>query len=156
MEKTKRLLFGSTKWGTAMRIILLLTVGLFPLFREYGFTLVIGTSMEPTHNNGELVIVHKTDRSYTPAKYDVVCIQVKDEKWIKRVIGLPGDTIYINDYIYVNNIPLTDVVGEIVELKEYQQQLVVPTSCVWIIGDNEEVSAHGIFPSSFIIGKVVY
>ena len=156
MTKTKRLLFGSTKWGAGMRILLLLTVGLFPLLRGYGFTLVIGISMEPTYDNGELVIVHKTDRSYTPSKLDVICIRVKDEKWIKRVMGLPGDIIYIDDYIYVNDIPMTDVHGNIVKLEEYQQRLVVPPSCVWIIGDNEAVSAHGIFPSSFIIGKVVY
>tara|TARA_R110000751_G_scaffold301141_1_gene413331 strand:+ start:1018 stop:1488 length:471 start_codon:yes stop_codon:yes gene_type:complete len=156
MKKTKRLLFGSTKWGAGMRILLLLTVGLFPLLREYEFILVIGTSMEPTYDSGELVIVHETDRSYAPSKYDVICIQVKDEKWIKRVIGLPGDTIFIDDYIYVNNIPVTDIDGKIVKLEDYQQLLVVPPSCVWIIGDNEAVSAYGIFPESFIIGKVIY
>lgn len=79
-------------------IILIVVV----LIRTYLFTpiLVSGSSMNPTLDGGEIMILNKiadVDR------FDVVVVDIGTEEIIKRVIALPGETISCeNGIIYVN------------------------------------------------------
>lgn len=68
-------------------------------------TRVDGLSMYPTLNNGDQLIVEKLSYHVTaPSRYDIVIFKPdKDRVYIKRVIGLPGETIQIHDgYVYIN------------------------------------------------------
>lgn len=67
---------------------------------------VDGTSMNKTLNNGDLLIlskVAKIDRD------DIIVLTNDNEKIIKRVIGMPGDTVEIkNDRIFINDKKIKD------------------------------------------------
>lgn len=76
---------------------------------------VVGTSMTPTLLDGEYGFTSILNmRLGKPERGDVVVItmeQEPDEKshWVKRVIGLPGETVYAKDgVVYVNDEPLDE------------------------------------------------
>ncbi|GCF93624.1 signal peptidase I [Enterococcus florum] len=134
--------------------------------RQFVFTPVVvkGDSMDPTLLDGDRVIALKnTDIK----RFDIVTFPAPDDpgkNYIKRVIGLPGDTIeYKNDQLYVN--------GEATDepyLNEFKSQLTdgqpltndfnlrqlfgaekVPEGQVFVLGDNRRISKD-----SRIIGMI--
>lgn len=67
---------------------------------------VIGNSMHPTYKNGEYLMANKiTYRLKDPQRGDVIIFKYSDtQDFIKRVIGLPGDTVMLKDgQLYINN-----------------------------------------------------
>ena len=68
---------------------------------------VVGSSMYPTLEDGEHVIVNVAASYLTDIeRFDVVVVHSPDNKdlWVKRVIGLPGETIsYQDGILYVDN-----------------------------------------------------
>lgn len=74
---------------------------------------VFGPSMYPTlhdQSKGFSSIISNTISS--PKRYDIVVVQAKDnpqEHWVKRVIGMPNDTIECyDDVIYINGEPIEE------------------------------------------------
>ena len=73
--------------------------------RHFVFTPVVvkGDSMDPTLADGERVIALKNTEI---KRFDIVTFPAPDDEgknYIKRVIGLPGDTIeYKDDQLYIN------------------------------------------------------
>lgn len=72
---------------------------------------VVGPSMNPTLEDGEVVIVNKLVYNISEVeRYDVVAYSLIEEDSyfdIKRVVGMPGEKITIKDgYIYINDKPL--------------------------------------------------
>ena len=66
--------------------------------------IVSGESMVPTLDGGELMLLKKYDTSYE--RFDIVVVNknVEGDNLIKRVIGLPGETIkYRNEKLYIND-----------------------------------------------------
>jgi signal peptidase I len=129
------------------------------------------TSMESTLEPNNIVIMYK--RAYTgdktPERGDIVIFKskLKDDKGrdkllIKRVIGLPGDTITIkDDQLYINGKEYDEdylkdgiTTGEIDSLK-------IPKGKYFMMGDNRVVSVDsrysevGLIDESDIQGKVV-
>ena len=69
-------------------------------------TSVSGHSMETTLQDGDQLIVDKISyRFRDPKRYDIIVFEKETGNYnIKRVIGLPGETVQIKDgYIYINN-----------------------------------------------------
>lgn len=66
--------------------------------------IVDGVSMEPTLQDNNVVILNKLNYKLNDIeRFDVVVIKWKDEKIIKRVIGLPGEHVeYKNNNLYVD------------------------------------------------------
>ena len=73
---------------------------------------VVGTSMEPTLRDGELVLVTKFDYLRAkPARGDVVLCRLPGRagEYVKRVIGLPGETVRIaSGQVYIDGAPLEE------------------------------------------------
>lgn len=70
-------------------------------------TEVIGTSMTPTLADGDQLIVEKVSYYFNePKRYDIIVFpypEEPDKHYIKRIIGLPGETVQIIDgYVYIN------------------------------------------------------
>lgn len=137
---------------------------------------VEGSSMYPTLEDGEVGLTNVFGVKFgTVERFDVVIVHKvdKDELWVKRVIGMPGDTIYAqDDVLYINDIPqeetylnkqyvdemrsndalFTDDFGP-VTLKEDEY---------WLMGDNRPRSddsrnpLNGPFKGKDLKGKQVY
>lgn len=80
-------------------------------------TEVSGESMEATLSNGDNLIVDKiTYRFRDPQRYDIIVFPfqyLEDTFYIKRIIGLPGETVQIdgNGVIYINGEVLDEHYG---------------------------------------------
>lgn len=93
---------------------------------------VSGESMEPCLQDGDVLWVRKYDIDNVQ-RNDVVTIEVQHRLLIKRVIGLPGETVELTlDGVYVDGVKLSDDVGVVYE--EYQ--ITLGDNEYFVLGDN--------------------
>jgi signal peptidase I len=125
---------------------------------------VFQTSMEPNFHEGQRVVVNKA--AYWswighPHRGDVIVLKApngNEGDFIKRVIGLPGDTVeVIRGAVYVNDVKL-DEPYVIRSFTYSMEKTTVPEGSYFVLGDNRDVSndSHrwGPLPGDNIIGKV--
>jgi signal peptidase I len=129
---------------------------------------VEGISMQPTYRNGSVNFVNRLAYwRHGPKRGDVVGIRLSDPSimwpslmYLKRVIGLPGETVtFVNGTVYINGRALNE---------PYEP----PNDCDWdlppvklgpteyfVVGDNRAMPAqfheHGKVESDHIVGKAV-
>lgn len=118
--------------------------------------LVNGASMEPTLYNNELVLINKIGLNKGINRYDIVVVKYENSTIIKRVIGLPYETVeYIDNTLYID--------GEEVSTKVYFEytkdfKLTAGKNEYIVLGDNRNISKDsriiGPVKESDIIGKV--
>ncbi len=125
---------------------------------------VSGHSMEPTLSSDDLVLVNTLKYNFfEPSRMDVVVFKKKDStENIKRVVGLPGETIVIqNGCIYIDgnllesssisNISLAGIAAKPIQLMDDEY---------FLIGDNADSSEDSRFINvgsvhrSQIMGKI--
>ncbi len=122
-------------------------------------------SMQPTLQSGEFILVNKLAYKLSDvSRGDIVIFhfpQDPREDYIKRVIGIPGDTITIqNSRVMVNNHPLTE--PYIAAEPQYSGSWTVPPDEIFVLGDNRNQSSDshswGFVPYENLVGKalVVY
>ncbi len=79
-----------------------------------GKTTVVGHSMEPTLYNDDNVLIDKVSYCFKePQRYDVIIFEPNianvSKYYVKRIIGLPGETVQIIDgVVYIDGEPLED------------------------------------------------
>ena len=102
-------------------IYILIIVGLAYLIITFvgQRTQVSGSSMETTLSDGDQLIVDKISyRFRDPKRFDIVVFPYQYEEntyYIKRIIGLPGETVQIIDgYVYINGTQLDEHYGNAV------------------------------------------
>lgn len=108
---------------------------------------VSGNSMNPTLNDGEIMILNKLANI---ERYDIVVVSksVAGEEIIKRVIGMPGDSIeYVDGTLYINDEAVLDTYGS-GNTGDFYKVFLGPDE-YWIMGDNRSVSKD-----SRVFGKV--
>lgn len=124
---------------------------------------VDGSSMEPTLHSGEFVIVNKLSYKLgNPAQGEIVVFHFPrdpEQEYIKRVIGLPGDQVIINQgKIFVND----RLVDEpyIAADPTYEGTWIVPEGHLFVLGDNRNNSSDshnwGTVPQEYVVGKAVF
>ena len=119
---------------------------------------VDGESMEPTLSNGERLFVNKfIYRFNSPERGDIVVFTpdgAENKMYIKRVIGLPGETVLIEDgTTYIDGEPLEeDYIKE--EIRGNFGPYDIPEENVFVLGDNRNQSADSRFTS--VVGFVSY
>lgn len=147
------------------KFILKLLIVYIIVNNSIGLTKVSGVSMSPTLRDGSLLIVNKLSTHISKPKHgDVIVINLQDKGYsiIKRVIGLPGDTVVIKDgVVYVNNSPLPEIYtdGKSDDMKEVK----VEENKIFFLGDNrtpgESLDSRdedmGTLPMSSIDGYAV-
>jgi signal peptidase I len=123
-------------------------------------TLVRGYSMEPTLHQEERLLVEKLSyRFHAPQRGDIVVLKVAQEPipLVKRVIGLPGETVEIRQgKVYVNGQHLDEpYLGQTPYGNMPARQ--VPAGSVFVLGDNRNNSNDsryfGVVPLDDIVGK---
>ena len=77
----------------------------------YGFSLVVGESMTPTLRNRDFCLMERV-RNYRPQRGDIISFRTADDPplwFIKRVVGLPGETVAIRNGVpLINGQPLPE------------------------------------------------
>ena len=128
------------------------------------FVVVDGNSMKHTLLDTEVMLVTKPEYLFgDPERFDVVVCHYPnrgDTYFVKRVVGLPGDTVAVHDgYLYVNGEKQPEeylTIRPNYELAEYT----VPEGQYFVLGDNRASSndSHLIGPldRDMILGKVHY
>ncbi|MBI2952892.1 MAG: signal peptidase I [Chloroflexi bacterium] len=121
---------------------------------------VAGVDMQPGLAGGDYVLVNKLNR--TPTRGEIIAFRYpKDERlvFIKRVVGLPGESVRIEDgLVFINEISLDE--PYIAERPGYSwQPTTVPNGAYFVLGDNRNNSldSHiwGLLPQENIVGAVV-
>jgi len=161
-------------WGWTKSLLIGLAIALFVKIFIFSPYTVQGASMEPTLHNEERLFVNKFT-AFTDSfnRGDIVIIKRpgETERYVKRIIGLPGDTISMeNDQLFVN--------GKVIEedylqenREEAKQQsmkltedfgpIEVPDGNYFVMGDNRLVSMDsrnglGFIEEKTIIGKAQF
>lgn len=125
---------------------------------------VDGSSMEPNFHNGDYVIVNRLAYQLGDIQRgDVIVFPYPlnpEEDYIKRVIGLPGDRIRINQgVVYVNDQPIQEPYINEPPIRDLEET-VVPEGSVYVLGDNRNASsdsrAWGPLQIEKIIGKAIF
>ena len=121
-------------------------------------TRVSGYSMEPTLSDGDSLIVDKISyRFRDPKRFDIIVFPYKYEKntyYIKRIIGLPGETVQVTDgYVYINGQKLeSDTYGA--ELMQAEASPVTLSEDEYfVMGDNRNHSSDSRDPSVGVIKR---
>lgn len=141
----------------------LVTLLIYVLIRTFLFEnyRVLGHSMDPTLGDGQYLVVNKLlYRLQDPQRGDIVVLHdTKDDsrKLIKRVIGLPGETVEIRaGQVLVNGQPLSE--PYITRPAAYSQPATqIPAGQYYVLGDNRNNSSDshswGTLPVDKIVGK---
>ncbi len=133
--------------------------------------LVRGASMEPNFHNGDYLIVDELSyRFREPARGEVIVFrfpQDPDQRYIKRIIGLPGETVAIRDgQVFIQE----DAQDEFISLDEISYlpadtptlgdvDIQLQEGEYFMLGDNRMFSSDsrrwGILPQDYIIGRTL-
>lgn len=179
---------GGLGWEVAKTIggiLLFLIIFRFYIFQPFS---IKGSSMEPTFHDGEYLIVNEFNYHFTePRRGDVVifkhpepaCTEFVNSNYInriffqgpctnyiKRVIGLPGETVVIKDgkvYVKNNENPAGFMLDEKYILSNIptlgNQTVTLGEDEFYVIGDNRNPNASsdsrewGPLPKNHIVGK---
>ena len=97
---------------------------------------VNGNSMYNTLEGKEFMILNKLG---TPERYDIVVLDARNDELIKRVYGLPGEKITIeNNTIYINDKKIEDLYAY-GETSNYET-ITLKDDEYFVLGDNRAVS----------------
>ena len=150
-------------------IVLTITASYFITTNVFVKTAVAGVSMEPTLMEGQVVIVNKIEYYLkSPKRNDVIVYKQSNREHsyyeIKRVIGLPGETIKIkNGIIYINDEVLKEKIKtETIENAGLAEEgIKLDDNEYFVLGDNRNDSEDSRFASvgnvlrNEILGKAV-
>lgn len=138
--------------NTSIYILVILLFTMFIVKFVCQKTEVIGDSMEATLSDKDNLIVEKVSYELgEPERFDIIVFPAKEDKkyLIKRIIGLPGETIYIdeNGNIYVDDILLKENFG--LESISYAGNASIPITLkddeYFVLGDNRNNSLDSRF-----------
>ena len=124
-------------------------------------TRVSGSSMETTLSDGDNLIVDKLSYHFKePKRFDIIVFPYKHEKntyYIKRIIGLPGDTVQVIDgYVYID--------GELLDSDIYGAEVMMSADLAaepiqlgedeyFVLGDNRNHSSDSRDPSVGVLKR---
>ena len=124
---------------------------------------ISGSSMEPTLNDEEIVVLIKTPNL---KRGQLCCFSYQNKLLIKRIIGIPGDTIHINEkgYVYVNDELLDEpyILDRALGECDIKFPFHVTENHYFILGDHRSTSidsrssAVGLVSSEQIVGKIFF
>lgn len=150
----------------SLKLIIFLFVLLFIMVYVFSVTQVVGNSMSPTLHEDEVLFLNKAQyRFFDIKRGDIVSLEYADTKYlIKRIIGLPGESLEIKDnQVYIN--------GKVLEEEYLEEDLVysdfsldetgyqtIPENMYFVLGDNREDSMDsreiGLVSKEQIKGKI--
>ena len=150
--------------GWVVNIVVAIACGWFLV---YGFgeqILISGNSMQPQLSARDVVLMNRiTYVTGDPGRFDVVVFEREDgKKNVKRIIGLPGETVQIKDgLVYINGEALKeDKMVEVSLAGRAAEPVRLGEKEYFLLGDNRSSSEDSRFPNignvkrEQILGKV--
>lgn len=154
---------------TLLALVIVIPIRYF-IFQPF---MVRGASMEPNYHQSDYLIVDELSyRLREPARGEVVVFnypQNPSQRFIKRIVGLPGETISFEG----KTIEISDSQGHPVDFSQDwdylagdnyitngYQEITLNQDQYFVLGDNRPASFDsrkwGPLPESFIIGRVIF
>jgi signal peptidase I len=164
-------------WTESLRLArdIFLILVVFILFGVFAVQPVVveGTSMVPQLNDGERLLVNKLVyykfKNITWGHIDRGDIVVfwypgnPDKSYVKRVIGLPGETVEVRTgKVYINGIELKEPYLDTIHNQNLRDNLIkaVDQHYYFVMGDNRDNSSDsrvwGLVPEKYIYGKAFF
>src|SRR5579863_3948381 len=147
-------------------LIISLAISAFIIVFLYQPVKVEGTSMMPSLDDQERIFINKFVYRIEPIQHgDIIVFRYPRDpakSFIKRVIGVAGDHIRIDDgHVYLNgNLVSEDYVPRAYEDDRSYPEVVVPPDSYFVLGDHRSLSNDsrdfGPVESSYIYGKAVF
>ena len=122
-------------------------------------TAVDGSSMSNTLSDGDQLIVQQVSYYFhDPERFDIVVFPISTEdNYIKRVIGLPGETVQIIDgQVYINGSLLADDRYGMERIQDpgmAADMIYLKNDEYFVLGDNRNASVDSRFPEVGVIKK---
>lgn len=144
-------------------VFFVILIGLTFLINTYvgQRTYISGPSMQPTLHDGDNLIVDKISYRFTdPKRYDIIVFPYRyqdDTFYIKRIIGLPGETVQIiNGYVYINGELREDEVygAEVMEDAGIASEpITLGEDEYFVLGDNRNHSSDSRDPNVGVLHR---
>ena len=150
------------KFKNAFSYVIVISIAL--LVKQYVFSpiRVNGSSMNPTLNDGDIMILNEIGYHLKGVeRFDIVVVNYDGEKLIKRVIGLPGETVeYKDDKLFINDKEIYENFKHDIthnfSLSEIDKD-VIPEDYYFVVGDNrgnsKDSRSIGLIHKNQIRGK---
>ena len=138
----------------------------FEIILYFALVVVNGVSMQPTLSDGDNLIVDKLSyRFHDPDRFDIIVFPQEDGRYfIKRIIGLPGENVRIDEdgFIYINGEKLQESYGKEVMLDPglAKDGIQLGADEYFVLGDNRNNSEDsryadiGNVKKKYIVGKL--
>ena len=171
-KKDDWLRFSSETIRTVLVVVILAYVLRFFVFEPF---IVEGRSMEPRFETNDYLLVDKVSYHFSsPQRGDIIVFKYPNDvtvDYVKRIIGLPGDTVTIEDgavkiansahpngYVLDESAYLNSDVKTTLPTAS-RSVFTVPPGYYFVLGDNRPASSDsrewGLLPQADIIGRVI-
>lgn len=171
IDKKGSLINNVKKYAIEMCVYFTISICIILFLRTYFIqhVRVSGSSMEPTLIDKQHLLIEKVSYKIKGIKrFDVIVFQPyidnKDLFYIKRVVGLPGETVKIeNNTIFINGKILKDpyALNNYTDAKLAKDTILLGANDYFVLGDNREVSKDsrekeiGLLTYDSIVGKAL-
>ena len=155
----------ATFWSVVREVVetVLLAVAIWAVINLAVARYVVdGDSMEPNLHTGQFLMVNKLIYVLIPPQRgDIIVFDYPGnpgDDYVKRVIGLPGDTVIIeNGDVYVNGVQLEELYVSSNTTIPSKGKWIVPADNYFVLGDNRPHSSDsrqwGMLEEQYIVGK---
>lgn len=141
--------------GTSIYLLIVLAVTFLVVTYVGQRTKVSGSSMEPTLSDEDNLIVDKLSYRFSdPERFDIIVFPFRYRErtyYIKRIIGLPGETVYIDEKgnIYIDGEILEENYGKevIVDPGRAYEPITLGANEYFVMGDNRNNSSDSRDPA---------
>lgn len=156
--KERSILGELLSWLIYIVIVVILSLGIITFIGQR--TKVSGHSMETTLSDGDNLIVDKISyRFRNPERFEIIVFPFQYEEhtyYIKRIIGLPGETVQVIDgYVYINGEMLDENYG--LEVMDDPGIAAEPITLgedeYFVLGDNRNHSSDSRDPSVGVLHR---
>jgi signal peptidase I len=155
-SRQTNLLRSAIYWITDLAAVAVLAAFMVLFFCER--VTVTGHSMEPELAAGDVVLINQVQYQFQdPVRFDVIVFEKENDSaakaYVKRVIGLPGETVQIiNETIYINGKPLiAEGLSHVTLSGLAAEPVTLGDDEYFVLGDNRDSSEDSRFAN---IGNV--